>query len=163
MPRLRSQVYDMDGRAKLDLLMALRMGPTEGDGLTDEDLRIGWEVYGEQIMQEGGHGVGKRVWGWWAFEAREPMPRERYIPSEGGHLGRTEGFGDETVRLAELGELSREELAALQEDANEARLRVGTDAEHISGGWRNTPGAVSMDAQAVELWERVEAVLEARR
>jgi hypothetical protein len=73
--------------------------------------------------------------------------------------GRMEGVGDETVRLAELGELTAEELAALREEANEARLRVGTDAERISGGGRNTPGAVSMDAQAVELWERVEAAL----
>jgi hypothetical protein len=78
-------------------------------------------------------------------------------------LGRMEGVGDETVRPAELGELTDEELAALPEDANEARLRIGTDAERIFGGWRNTPGAGSMDAQAVELWERVEAVLRVAR
>jgi hypothetical protein len=66
---------------------------------------------------------------------------------------------DETVRLAELGELTAAELAALHEAATEARLRIGTDSEKISGGWRQTPGAVSMDARDVELWERVEAAL----
>jgi hypothetical protein len=75
----------------------------------------------------------------------------------GATWGRVEGVGDETVRLAELGELTAEELAALGEEANEARLRVGTDDEQISGGGRNTPRAVSVDVRAVELWERVEA------
>jgi hypothetical protein len=48
---------------------------------------------------------------------------------------------------------------ALREAANEARLRIGTDSEHSSGGWRGTPGAVSVDARDVEMWERVEAAL----
>jgi hypothetical protein len=84
----------------------------------------------------------------WAFEAREPQP-----------WNLDTGWADETVRLAELGELTAAELAALHEAATEARLRIGTDSEKISGGWRQTPGAVSMDARDVELWERVEAAL----
>jgi hypothetical protein len=55
------------------------------------------------------------------------------------------------LRLAELGELRPDELAAVRERANEARLRVGTAAERISGGGRDSSGAVSMDARAAEL------------
>jgi hypothetical protein len=55
------------------------------------------------------------------------------------------------LRLAELGELRPDELAAVRERANEARLRVGTAAERISGGRRDSSGAVSMDARAAEL------------
>jgi hypothetical protein len=61
------------------------------------------------------------------------------------------------VRLAELGLLGSGELAALRERANEARLRVGTPAERISGG--NRESGVSVDAAAVALWDRVSAVM----
>jgi hypothetical protein len=61
------------------------------------------------------------------------------------------------VRLAELGELTADEIAALREKATEAQLRIGTDSEHISGGWRDSPPAVSMDKCAVEVWKRVTA------
>jgi hypothetical protein len=74
-------------------------------------------------------------------------------------FGRIEDHGIEPIRLAELGELTREELAALEEDANVARPRIGTDAERISGGSRNTPSAVSMDQQDVDLWQAVKAAL----
>jgi hypothetical protein len=74
--------------------------------------------------------------GWWVFEAGEDKPR---------------GFDAEALRLAELGELRPDELAAVRERANEARLRVGTAAERISGGGRDSSGAVSMDARAAEL------------
>ena len=52
---------------------------------------------------------------------------------------------------------SDEEVAAIREAANEARLRVGTDAERISDGWRKY--GVSLDQQAVELWEDVHAAI----
>jgi len=58
------------------------------------------------------------------------------------------------VRLAELGELRPDELAALGEGATEARLRVGTPRERISGG--NRESGVSVDAAAVALWDAVE-------
>lgn len=74
---------------------------------------------------------------------------------------RTEaGQADEAVRLAELRELTDAELAVPRERATEAWLRIGTDAEHISGGWRQTRVAVSMEARDVELWERIETALE---
>ena len=52
---------------------------------------------------------------------------------------------------------SDEEVAAIREAANEARLRVGTHAAHISDGWRKY--GVSLDQQAVELWEDVHAAI----
>jgi hypothetical protein len=137
------------------------MGPTDAPGeYTAEELEVLWPLHRDKIMAgpQGRH-HGTRPWAWWAFEAGEPRPEERWIPSEWGPFGRMEGVGDETVRLAELGELTAEQLAALREGATEAKLRVGTAEERISGGGRNTPGAVSMDAQDVELWERVEAAL----
>ena len=50
--------------------------------------------------------------------------------------------------MAELGELRADELAALRERANEAKLRIGTTRERSSDG-------VSMDARVVELFETV--------
>jgi hypothetical protein len=148
MARLRSRRLEprRSAVATLDLLM----GPTDAPwGYTVEELEILWEQRRDEIMA-GRHGRhdGRRPWAWWAFEAREPQP-----------WNLDTGWADETVRLAELGELTAAELAALHEAATEARLRIGTDSEKISGGWRQTPGAVSMDARDVELWERVEAAL----
>jgi hypothetical protein len=55
---------------------------------------------------------------------------------------------EETLRLAELRELTAGELAALRERATEAKLRVGTDRERLADGR-------SVDARAVELWDAV--------
>jgi hypothetical protein len=120
------------------------VGPTEHDGFTDEDLEVGWRLHRERAM--GRLLPGTRPWGWWQFAAREEMPHPA-DPVDG------ELRAVEAVRLAELGELTAEELAALREEANEAKLRIGSDAEHISGGWRKH--GVSLDAQAIELWEAV--------
>jgi hypothetical protein len=61
--------------------------------------------------------------------------------------------------LAELGALTADELAALREEVNEARLRIGTDSERTSGGWRKH--GVSLDQQTVDLWEAVESAMAA--
>ena len=73
---------------------------------------------------------------------------------------------DETVRLAESGNLRREEVAALREKAIGAGLRVDTPAEHISGGNMidgvpSTDFTYSVDQRTVDLWERVGVALEA--
>ena len=161
MPRLRSRGYDPTGRERIDLRLALRMGPDAYEhGFTDEELRVGWELYGDEILAgKQGRGPGTRPWGWWRFVAGEEQPRERWVSTGKGLRGHWENKGGETIRLAELGELTPEELAALEEDANVARPRIGTDAEHISGGWRTTPGAYSVDQQDVDLWEAVRAAL----
>ena len=88
---------------------------------------------------------GSRPWGFWRFELGEEPPRPDDL---------TDHRELEAVRLAELGELNSSELAALHEKANEARLRVGTMSERISGGWREH--GVSMDQRDVDLWDAVE-------
>jgi hypothetical protein len=118
------------------------IGPTDHDGVTDEELEIGWRIHGAELM--GYHRIGgTRPWGWWVFEAGENKPRG--------------GPEVETVRLAERGAITDEELAALREQANEAKLRIGTPAERISGG--NSETGISVDRQCVELFQRVEAAL----
>lgn len=157
MARLRARLDARDkdpSKRRHAPILDLCMGPTDAPGeYTAEELEALWLLYRDQIMSgPQGRQSGRRPWGWWQFDAGEP---------QSAWDGTEERYGDETVRLAQLGELTVEEVAALREEANEARLRIGTDAEHIAGGWRTTPGAVSMDACAVELWERVEAALEA--
>ena len=66
---------------------------------------------------------------------------------------RTEHADGETLRLAELGLLEADELAAPAERAHEASLRVGTPRDQISGGDRET--GVSMDAAVVTLSDAV--------
>jgi hypothetical protein len=145
-PRDRAQV-----RRDPDLL-TLMMGPTEAEGFTDEDLEVGWLHHRERAMDQ--LAPGTRPWGWWRFVACEEMP----CPAD--PIG-----GDsrllEAVRLAELAQLTAEELAALREEANEAKLRIDTNSERISGGWAKY--GVSLDQQAVDLWEAVESTLGAQR
>ena len=62
------------------------------------------------------------------------------------------GYHEQVIRLAELGQLSDEEIAELAEHAHEARARIGTTAERISGGH-------SCDAREVELYAAVKAAL----
>ena len=69
MPRLRHSAYA--AARESDLSWALLLGPCEGDGFSDEDLRVGWDVFGDALMQER-HAAGSRPWGWWEFEACEP-------------------------------------------------------------------------------------------
>jgi hypothetical protein len=124
---------------------------------TVEELELAWAARKDEIMATQRRD-GRRPWAWWAFELGEEQPQERWNP-DGGPGGRIEGEGDETVRLAELGELTADELAALSEEANEAKLRIGTDSERISGGWRKY--GVSLDQQTVDLWEAVESAMAA--
>lgn len=100
---------------------------------TEEELRLGWLYHGRSLMDDYRGPPGTRPWGWWRFEAGEELPA---------------GQDAQARRLAELGELTEYERAALQERANEARTRIGTGAELISGG-------ISVDRRRVELWECV--------
>jgi hypothetical protein len=87
--------------------------------------------------------VASRPWAWWVFDRGEEKPRSQVA---------------EAVRLAELGQLTDDELAVLRERADEARLRVGTARERVSGGSLTSPGAISMDQEAIALFEAVRAV-----
>lgn len=137
MPRLRNRL-DRNGVA--GMTMELLIGPTKGFGPTVKDLALVWELRGDEIVRDYEGPAGTRPWAYWAFDLGEAKPS---------------GWDAEAVRLAELGLLEPSELAALRERANEARLRVATGNERISGG--NHKSGVSLDAAAVELWERVSA------
>ena len=140
MTRRTSPAFRRDSDVELGMLI----GPVQGDGLSDEDLELGWHYHGARLLEQY-VGPATRPWGWWAFEAGEPKP---------------DGREAEAVRLAELGELDDEELATLRERANEARLRVGTGRERVSGGALGlSPQAYSVDRRTVELQERVKAAL----
>ena len=107
---------------------------------TEEELELG--VAG---LRRGGHGhaqrgPGQRPWAYWRFELGEEPPQDDRQP----------------IRLAELGLLRDDEVAAIAERANEARPRIGTTAEHYGPNcWP--------DRDAVELHEAVTAALQARR
>ena len=141
MPRFRDRVWRY--RPTVDATLDLVMGPTAGE-LTVEELKAAWEVERDALMAncKSNPTPGWRPWAWWAFDAGEEKPRERAA---------------ETIRLAELGELEADEVVALRERANEAKLRVGTAAERISA--LGTELEQRPDRDAVELYEAVEAAL----
>lgn len=124
-----------------DSMLELILGPCQ---FSEKQLGIAWEAYGEEVMGWQRPGDPWRPWGYWRFVLGEAQPRPRDA---------------ETIRLAELGELTDKEIAAIAEKANEAKLRVDTDGERISGGNRDTPGAGFPDREAVELYEAVTAAI----
>ena len=139
MPRLRERLwrYEPPVNAGIDLLM----GPTDAPGeLTVDQLEVAWELERERMLREYRGPAGTRPWAFWWFNLGEEMPHD---------------WAAEAVRLAELGELRDDELAALRERANEAMLRIGTTRERVSGG--GLPHGVSVDARAVELFEALTA------
>jgi hypothetical protein len=139
MARLRDR-SQLDPKRLAGMTLELMMGPTAGFGPTVKDLALVWELRSDQMMRDYEGPAGTRPWAYWAFDLGEAKPA---------------GWDAEAVRLAELGLLEPAELAALRERANEACLRVATGNERISGG--NHKSGVSLDAAAVELWERVSA------
>jgi len=148
-PRLRDRRWRHE--RTVDATIDLMIGPAEcpitprgapgavrWQGLTDEQLAVAWLVEREVLMSHP-RLPGTRPWGFWRFELGEEMPSRADA---------------QAVRLAELGLLTADEFAGLYERATEARMRVGTDRERISGG--NRESGVSLDAAAVELWEAVQ-------
>ena len=61
------------------------------------------------------------------------------------------------VFLASIGELREDEIAELREAAEDARPRIGTDAEVYGFG-----GVDMIDRRRVKLWEAVRAALPGR-
>jgi len=121
------------------MTIELLIGPTtfEADP-TVEELGVAWELHGARLMADYNGPPGTRPWAWWTFNLGEEMPQG--------------GWDAEAIRLAELGELRPDELAALHERANEAKTRIGTPGELLSDG-------KSLDRRRVELYERVEEAL----
>jgi hypothetical protein len=127
MPRLR--IRELREVNELDLEMALLIGPITSDGLTDEELAVGWQLHRDRIMGQWftpPSRAGCRPWGYWRFEVGEDMPRGDWR----SHA--VEDRQAEPLRLAELGLLTAGEVAAFCERANEARLRIGTPGERFS-------------------------------
>jgi hypothetical protein len=71
-------------RRDFDVELGLVIGPVEGDGLRDEDLKLAWHYHGRRLLERYVGPAATRPWGWWAFEAGEPMPG-----GGGGAAGRT--------------------------------------------------------------------------
>jgi hypothetical protein len=124
----------------LELEWALTFGPGPiCDEFSDEDLEIGWSIHGEKLMEKWERRHGSRPWGWWVFTVgEEPPPMEP---------------GAKEIRLAELGELTKEELAAIAERAAEAKatLESGRKNYIATGGGQQ----LNFEQEAVELYERV--------
>jgi hypothetical protein len=105
---------------------------------------------------------------WWKFDMADEMPlgesKDEGVYTEEywhGLLTRPprkdgdrfeHGGQAQALRLAELGLLEPWELAHFEREADEARPRVGTDAEHRG------PGSFP-DREAVRLWAALQAAL----
>lgn len=104
-----------------------------GGGPPIEELELAWDLYGDDLMADCAAFPaalpGSRPWAYWRFELDEEKPPVRR---------------DQVIRLAQLGLLRSHELAALEEDANVAKMRIGTGAER-SG----------VDGPTVKLWKAV--------
>jgi hypothetical protein len=120
------RIFDLE----LDLLIGSR-----GE-FTEAEPERGWRVDGRELTEGARARSGCwRPWGWWRFEAGREEPCR----------------AEEVVYLAECGELTDAEVAAIAERANEARIRIGTPAEHCGG----TDGSYRPDRDAVKLHEAV--------
>jgi hypothetical protein len=122
--------------------ISLTIGPTPMCEHADDELEAGWALLKEKIMSNARRD-GSRPWAWWRFEAREDPP-----PMEPGA---------EEVRLAELGELTDEEVEAIarRAAAAEATLASGICAYVATGAGRR----ISFERDAIDRWERVERAL----
>ncbi len=73
-----------------DVEIPLLCGPPRGEEWPADDmaeLEAGWRADRDRIMEGARRPPGLAAAGWWAFEAREPMPSDK---------------GEAAVRLAEL-------------------------------------------------------------
>ena len=116
------------------------------DGTTVSPTRtsVAWEIHGAKIMEGRELRHGSRPWGWWVFEkGEEPPPLEP---------------GANEIRLAELGELSEEEIADLARRAAEAKAIIDSGKPR---GYVSTDGGgpIDIEQDAVDLWERVQKAL----
>ena len=113
----RVRKHGVELTPELEFGLMLGPGPLSVD-LDAEDLAVGWRIHGAEIMAGWQRQHGSRPWGWWVFEkGEEPPPREP---------------GANEIRLAELGELTEEECAALAKRAAEARAQLETGVKYSS-------------------------------
>ena len=137
---------------------------------SDEERREAWEARRDELMAHYLQPpyVGLRPWAWWKFEAG----REQHLIDLEDVL-RFEGPEDEeaalldeyetepVIWLAEHGHLTDRELEKIEERANEARPRVGTDAERIGScgvdgrAYHGHDGLRRFVAEIAGEWEQV--------
>ncbi len=130
---------------------------------TDEERREAWEERRERLLEEylkRPHLPGHRPAAWWEFEAERPAHLTDYpLDFEGTEDKHAEAIDaheiEPIVWMAEHGHLTDQEIEELEERAQAAQPRVGTDAEHIGSG-----GVDRVDQRAVKLWGAVAEALE---
>jgi hypothetical protein len=118
-------------------------GPGPLIELDDEELAEGWRLYGDAIMEEWGRTHASRPWGWWVFEQGEDPPE--LAP------------GAKEIQLAELGELTAEEIEEIAERAVEARAVIESGIKSYVATGRGGP--INFEQEAVDLWDRVQELL----
>jgi hypothetical protein len=131
---------------------------------SDEERREAWEARREKLLQrylDPPFTPGNRPWGWWAYVAERPqhlVALTEILDFKGTEEEEAEAWDEYKIEpvewMAAHGHLTPEEIAAITEKANEARPRIGTDAEHIGSG-----GTDRADQRAVKLHEAVTAAI----
>ena len=136
MSRVRANGVDLT----TELELCLTIGPAPlWDDFTEEDLEVGWRIHGAKLMQGWEFRDASRPWGWWVFEQGEDPP-----PLEPGA---------KELRLAQLGEITDDECAALAKRAIEAKAKLDTGVEsYVATG---EGGRINFEQEAISLWERV--------
>lgn len=123
---------------------------------SDEERREAWEARRDRLMADWPHvWLHQRPWAWWRYEAGREEHLFEYPLDFGGTQDEHADLLDEwhnepVVWLAANGHLRADEIAAITEDANIARPRIGTPGEHIGSG-----GVDRADVRAVKLYEAV--------
>jgi len=140
----------------------LTLGSSPSVFESDKERQAAWDARKDELMEAKytgqPHCLGHRPWAWWTYEAERPEHLSEYPLDFDDFESPVEEQADlvdeweiePTVWLAAHGYLSPEEIAAISEEANIARARIGTDGEQIGSG-----GVDRVDVRAVKLYERV--------
>ena len=108
----------------LQLHLALVLGPTE-DSPPIGVLKRAWKVFGPEMMKRSGDDPRPdRPWGFWRFNLGEEPPGS---------------YQEQIIRLMELGELTDDEIRAVERRAGEA-LRAADWADHVEAAGAVTVG-----------------------
>jgi hypothetical protein len=124
----------------IDVALGFIVGPA-GSRYTEDELELAWAAYAEELGLGKGR-PGLRSWAFWKFQVGREPPDDN----------------DQPIRLAELGLLRDDEVAALAEGASEAAMRLGTADQYLG----SVDGAEPHDRGVVERFEAVKRALAKR-
>jgi hypothetical protein len=110
------------------------LGP-DASRYSEAELELAWAAYAEELGLGKGRTPGTRGWARWKFEAGQDPPAD----------------DDQPLRLAELGLLRDDEVAALAELADEAAARLATPGQYRG----SVPEAEPYDLGVVARFEAV--------